>query len=326
MSTRVARRVLVLLLATSLVPLALTQATHSPTVEQAVARAEQLNMACTVGTTEVSCIGPEDYYFRSPSGQIRPATGPLQQVFTRVDAHSNGIHDFLAEDRDWMSALHAVGCADTAAVRAFIDTLAAQFEQSEGGGTYGPAMAGECSIVGQLSIGSLRTCANSCWLITSSTLAGAFPTPTPAPTPPPTPRPTAVPTPQPTPTPSPTPSLTPSPTPEATALESEEPSASPEGTVGGIVFTPEPSVVPPDNAPDAGEGWTASVPGPSEVSTEPAALVSSALLAFLLLLFMGFVGELFNNTAKANYDVLAGWWSDSWLGRHLRRFTDFWKD
>ena len=95
--------------------------------------------------------------------------------------------------------------------------------------------------------------------------------------------------------------------------------------MGGIVFTPQPSVAQPDNAPDDGEGWVASVPGPGEVSTEPVALVSSALLAFLLLLFMGFVGELFNNTAKANYDVLAGWWSDSWLGRHLRRFTDFWK-
>jgi hypothetical protein len=53
--------------------------------------------------------------------------------------------------------------------------------------------------------------------------------------------------------------------------------------------------------------------------------MSSALLAFLLLLFMGFVGELFNNTAKVNYDVLAGWWRESWLGRHLRWFTDFWK-
>ena len=95
--------------------------------------------------------------------------------------------------------------------------------------------------------------------------------------------------------------------------------------MGGIVFTPEPSAAGPDPAPVDGDSWTESVPAPSEVSTEPAALVSSALLAFLLLLFMGFVGELFNNTAKANYDVLAGWWSDSWLGRHLRRFTDFWK-
>jgi hypothetical protein len=94
--------------------------------------------------------------------------------------------------------------------------------------------------------------------------------------------------------------------------------------VGGIVFTPQPSVAPPDGAPAAGD-WAESVAGPGEISTDPAALMSSAVLAFLLLLFMGFVGELFNNTAKVNYDVLAGWWSASWLGRHLRWFTDFWK-
>jgi hypothetical protein len=111
----------------------------------------------------------------------------------------------------------------------------------------------------------------------------------------------------------------------ASASGSEEPSASAEGSVGGILFTPEPSAAPPDQAPVEGDAWSASVHDPSEVSTDPAALMSSALLAFFLLLFMGFVGELFNNTAKANYDVLTGWWSESRLARLFRRFTDFWK-
>jgi hypothetical protein len=149
--------------------------------------------------------------------------------------------------------------------------------------------------------------------------------PTPAPTPPPTPRPTPVPTTSPTPTPTPTPSPSPTPSESADESASAGESASPEGTVGGIVFTPEPSAEPPDPAPVDGDSWDTSVPDPSDVSTDPAALMSSALLAFLLLVFMGFVGELFNNTAKVNYDVLAGWWSESWLGRHTRWFTDFWK-
>lgn len=94
--------------------------------------------------------------------------------------------------------------------------------------------------------------------------------------------------------------------------------------MAGITFEPEPSIPPPDSAPLEGS-WVASVPDPADVSTDPVALASSALLALLLLLFMGFVGELFNNTAKAHYDVLVGWWSASWLGRRLRRFTEFWK-
>jgi hypothetical protein len=94
--------------------------------------------------------------------------------------------------------------------------------------------------------------------------------------------------------------------------------------VAGVTFEPTPSQQPPDQAPVEGD-WVASVPAPGDVSTEPAAIASSALLAFFLLLFMGFVGELFNNTAKANYDILVGWWAASRLGRRLRWFSDFWK-
>jgi hypothetical protein len=94
--------------------------------------------------------------------------------------------------------------------------------------------------------------------------------------------------------------------------------------VAGIVFTPEPAVPSPDAAPEAGD-WTRSVHDPAEVSTDPAALASSALFAFFLLLLMGFIGELFNNTVKVHYDVIAGWWSNSRLGRLGSVWSNLWK-
>jgi hypothetical protein len=93
--------------------------------------------------------------------------------------------------------------------------------------------------------------------------------------------------------------------------------------VGGIVFTPGASASPPENAPVEGD-WADSVHDPSEVSTDPVALTSSALLAFLLLIFMGFIGELFNNTVKVNHDVIAGWWSKSRVGRLASRWSNLW--
>lgn len=71
--------------------------------------------------------------------------------------------------------------------------------------------------------------------------------------------------------------------------------------------------------------WAASVHGPAEVSTDPAALGASALLAALLLFFMGFVGELFNNTVKANYDELSGLWNKSWPGRVAAAWSRLWR-
>jgi hypothetical protein len=47
--------------------------------------------------------------------------------------------------------------------------------------------------------------------------------------------------------------------------------------------------------------------GTGAISLEPGALARSAVLALLLLLFMGFAGELFNSTLESNYDEVAGW-------------------
>lgn len=226
--------------------------------------------------------------------------------------------------------MHVAACGpdriSAGQVAGFVGSVAAM----TAAGSVSPlSVSGECTLTGGLNIipqGTLPPVYDY-WI---NSVVFLPPPPTPPPTPAPTPRPTVTPVPTvaPTPTPTPTPTLSPTPTPTSsptpTTTPSEDASPSPEGTVGGIVFSPEPSEDPPDAAPMAGD-WAGSVPDPGEVSTDPVALASSALLAFLLLLFMGFVGELFNNTAKANYDVLVGWWSESWLGRHLRWFTDFWK-
>jgi len=309
--------------------MALVRATHSPTVEQVVAKAEGLGMTCTPAAAEVDCIGPPSSSIRNPFTAIRPASGPLSEAVTRVNAHSNGVHDFLSEDRAWMSAIHTVGCADAGGVAKFIDTVAAQFEQSQTGGSYGPLVVGECSMIGSLDLTQFRI---PTWIIASRILPSAFPTPTPVPTPPPTPPPvvTPPPTPAPTPTPSPTPTATPSatptpsPTPAASPTRTPRPSATPEQTVAGITFAPEPSLPQPDTAGDP-TGWAASVHDPADVSTDPAAMGVSALLAVLLLLFMGFVGELFNNTVKAHYDELSGWWQKGLIGRLAAAWSAIWK-
>jgi hypothetical protein len=51
------------------------------------------------------------------------------------------------------------------------------------------------------------------------------------------------------------------------------------------------------------------------VSTQAADIGGSLLAALLLLVAMGFIGELFNDTMEANYDRITGWWKESWVGR-----------
>jgi hypothetical protein len=94
--------------------------------------------------------------------------------------------------------------------------------------------------------------------------------------------------------------------------------------VAGITFAPEPSAPAPDVAEDS-IPWAASVHGLADVSIDPAAVGTSAALAVLLMLFMGFIGELFNNTVKANYDEIRGWWVMSWPGRLVDALGRLWR-
>jgi hypothetical protein len=97
--SRIARRVLILLVALLALPLSVANATHSPTVEAVVAEANSFQMSCRPLATEVQCSGGI-YYYNNPIVFIRPATGPLHDVVSQANAHSNGIHDFQTEDRD----------------------------------------------------------------------------------------------------------------------------------------------------------------------------------------------------------------------------------
>lgn len=93
--------------------------------------------------------------------------------------------------------------------------------------------------------------------------------------------------------------------------------------MAGITFTPEPSVGP--GAPDGDRGdWARSVPVVGDVSTDATRMAGSAVAALLLLLAMGFIGELFNNTMETNYDRIVAWWQKSWLGRIGHAFSGLW--
>ena len=63
------------------------------------------------------------------------------------------------------------------------------------------------------------------------------------------------------------------------------------------------------------------MPGAGHVSTKLADIGGSALAALLMLVVMGFIGELFNNTAETNYDRMLTWWQKSWVGRIGRRVS-----
>jgi hypothetical protein len=56
------------------------------------------------------------------------------------------------------------------------------------------------------------------------------------------------------------------------------------------------------------------------VNAEGGAIGGSLLLALLLLLIVGFIGELFNNTVENNYDEIAGWFRKGPMGRIRRAF------
>ncbi len=324
MPSRVALRVLVLLLALLALPLSVANATHSPTAEQVVAAATSWQMDCRPLATEVQCTGGI-YYYGDPIVFIRPVTGPLHDVVTQANAHSNGQHDFLDDDRIWMANVHSAGCADdeveATAVRTFMDQVATALAQSSGAGpfSFGPLTVGECTMTGRLFQPSLT----AFWRYEiSSVTTGAFPAPTPAPTPVPTPvatsrgvPPPAV-TPAPTPSPTPTASPTASPSPTATP----KPTSTPEQSVAGITFAPQAS--PLAGAPGegtgsgsgGGAGWADAVPLASQASRDPSTVGVSALVALLLLILLGFAAEIFNNTLEAHYDVITGWWHKTWPG------------
>src|SRR4029077_14674840 len=82
---------------------------------------------------------------------------------------------------------------------------------------------------------------------------------------------------------------------------------------GEATPTPAPTPVPSQQT------FEQSVLGITDVSTDTGAIGGSLLLALLMLLIIGFAGELFNNTVENNYSVISGWLKKGPLGM-LRNF------
>lgn len=345
-------RILVILGAAALLPFGLVRGGHAPTTGDILALMPTYGLECFADTfdNEQDCSGYSEVPPYVRYARVTPVSepDPLVGLNTSVPAAFGRLGYFMgAADLAFNKALHAEACGNAAAVSAFVDLVAGL--NSANGGSVGPTTVGECSMTGSLDPpleGNYYY-----YAVRSTTLPSAFatptPTPSPTPTPTPTPKPTPTPTPKPTPTPTPTPRATPRPTvrptgtPAATvpasasasesgsAVESasasesasEEPTATPEQSVAGETFVPEPTQAPgkPDGGTDS--GWAGSVPAARDVSTDGANLGVSALVALLLLVLMGFIGELFNNTLETNYDRILAWWSKSRLGRIGRRFA-----
>lgn len=339
--------VLVVLLAAGLLPVVGASAHHGPTAEEviAVATGSPWGMQCSPGGIQTTCTGTDSQQLQRVA-RVQPPAGALTRVVTQVQGmyiDTQFPYHFADEDQLWAEALHNVGCADGPAVAKFIDQVAAL---QPAGTSVGPTVVGECSMQGShIAPGTSRTlCVGSqidCFVVQSDLLPSSLPTATPTATPQPTatpkptatptatpkatatPKPTATPTARPTPTATatPSPTATPSliPTPTATAI----PVNTPEQTVLGFTFTPEPSSAAP--APAGGsDDWAGSVPSASEVSTDGVRLAASGFAALLLLLAMGFIGELFNNTFESNYDRILAGWRKSWLGRLGKAFSGLW--
>jgi len=311
-------RVLVALLAVSLLPALTVSAHHGPIVEDVKTLAEaSLTMSCQPTATQMVCSDGE----LSQWAVITPASGPLTSLQTRVPALFTEFWVLASNNKAWMADLQNIGCNDPTAVASFMDKVAAM--DASGLKGLAPQVVGECTMSATLGFDDSLCLRYPCYVVDSTLAEQSTPTPTPTPTPPPTPTPspTASPTATPSPTASPTATATASAT--ATATASATTKATPEQAVAGIVFRPAPSVQP--QAPDqGGDGWAGSVPSAGEVSTDPRDIAGSAAAALVLLAMMGFVGELFNNTVEGNYARIMGFWGKTWLGRLGRAFSGLW--
>jgi hypothetical protein len=325
------------------------RATHDPQVADVVAVATSTySMGCTPSAAQVDCQAVGIDFTWAENATIRPGSGDLISVYTVAALPAQYWQPPMdSYFRTWMTDLQAVPCNGVSReLTAFVASLGNLTTD----GTVAPmTIPGECNLTGGLVVKRGVTGAPSeydYWINSAVIVPPATPTrsPTPSPTPAATPTPTASPTVIPgstataRPTASPTatatstatatgtPTGTPTSSHSASASASASESASVSQTGGanssptaeqgveGVIFTPEPIV--PAAAPDRGVGgWPGSVPGAGEVSMKLADIGGSALAALLLLVAMGFIGELFNNTMETNYDRILGWWQKSWAGR-----------
>ena len=252
---------------------------------------------------------------------FQPVSGEVTYLHATSDESADDGMD--ATGRRMLEDFASAVCVDPRGVSSFVGNVAAL--RSEG--TVGPVDLAQCRLVGGWVFSN---CEFGCYWVDATAIEPVV-TPTPRPTPRPTPKPRPTPTPvaatvSPTPSPSttPSPTATPSASPSPTATASATASATAEQNVQGGNPTPTPSAE-QAGAPAAADGslpgaLAASVAVPSQVNVDPLAIAGSALLALLLLLFMGFTSELFNDTVESNYDEIAGWFhlgGRRWFGGAL---------
>ena len=294
-------------------------------------------MSCTANADQATCtraprVGPQWTMV------IRPASGPIDWLSTS----SQTVLPMDGTSVNWMVDMHQFACGDPKAFDAFVT----QVGGLEKNGEFGPVKIGTCSVVGGLYGGAA---APQFYRVISQQLVQPTPGPTATPAPTATPGPSgSVP---PTPTATPNPSASPTAAPASTAGASGGPSAlpspgasespgasssaGPSPVVGGVQTGP-PTPGPTGAVIGHGPATPAPTPGPTQptfeqsvagitdVNTDTGAIGGSLLLALLLLLIVGFAGELFNNTVENNYSIIAGWlkkrplgWLRSFGGRFL---------
>lgn len=322
-----ARRVLLLLALLLMVTASSTlvvRAGSGATAEELRAKAEgSYGMYCYPGEGSWSCGN------WPLSAEFQPDAGQVTHLVVRSDEFSD---DGMSPEAEAMMVdfVDAV-CLDPDGVSGFVAKVASLTTF----GQVSPAELQTCSLTGGLE----DPCELDCYWVDAVAHE-----PTPTPTPSPTPAPTATPSPSPLPTPSPTPGQTSSASPtasasgsptatasgSASATSSASPSMTPSpivsadesveaGASGSPSPTEEQQVAGGNPSPTPGSdqgapippggpgGFARSVPTLDEVSNEPLAIGGSALLAMLLMLFVAFPGELFNDTVESNFDEIAGW-------------------
>jgi hypothetical protein len=322
-----ARRVLLpfamVLLGTAL-PAVVARAAGGATAEELVAKAQaSYEMQCGTFNVSWSC-GNWPW-----SVGFEPLRGEVTHLIVQSDEDETDGMDPAAQAMmlDFVDAV----CLDPSGDSAFVTRVASLVAPGE----VAPSDVAFCHLTGGYRTG----CEFGCYWVDAMVQE-----------PPPTPTPTPFTTLSPTPTTAPTatvpPGVTPTPTASATqspglptassSSASGAPSWSAQATGGGTASvgesagptptqeqevaagnpTPSPSADSAGSAPvQPGAGrFASSVPSLGQVSIDPAALGGSALLAILLVLFVAFPGELFNDTVESNFDEISSWFRHGPLG------------
>jgi hypothetical protein len=278
---------------------------------------------------------------------ITPDSGEEKNLITQA-SRGSAVGGIDSTTRSWMSDMHALACGDPKGVADYVNLVGSL--ETPGFGP--PRTIGSCQLNGGMAdIGQLAPLYR--WTVGSSVIPPPSPSPTPVVTPKPTAKPTPRPTLRPTAAPTPTTAAIPTPdatrTPLPTVSATLQPTVAPTPTgapVASVTPLPSPSATPPPptavsttaptpipggaestDDPSASEQPPAPTPRPTlpsfsqsvaaitDVNPDGGAVGGSLVLALLMLLVIGFAGELFNNTVENNYTEISGWFAKGPLGR-----------